>query len=129
MITFDAVIDNTVGEPTGTDPMDFMSFTGLTPGEPFVARITSAGFDPVLGLFNDCGNLIEFNDDYESSPLPRISGIVPPGGVLNLAVTGYNDEDFEGLHAQSGGYVLVVPEPVTLWLLAAGCGWALRRRR
>jgi hypothetical protein len=127
--TFDAVIDNTVGAPTGSDPMDFMSFTGLTPGTPFLALVVSAGFDPILGLFDDGGNLVDSNDDYEESPLPRIAGIVPASGVVNVAVTGYNDQDFAGEHAASGEYTLVVPEPTGLLLLAAGALVLARRRR
>ena len=53
---------------------------------------------------------------------------VPASGVVNLAVTGFNDEDFEGMHDQSGGYCLIIPEPVCVLVLLAGVP-ALRRRR
>ncbi len=105
--TFDAYIDNTPGG--AEDPIDFMTFTGLPVGEAFEAEITSAGFDTMLGWFDDSGALIDYDDDGgEGELLSMISGEVPVGGALNLAATGYPDSTFDGFHAQEGDYTLAV---------------------
>jgi len=130
--SFDAMIDNSVGDLTGTDPLDFVSFTGLGAGLPFVAEITAAGFDTMLGLFDDGGVLLAYDDDGGSGNLSLIAGIVPGSGNLNLAVTGWDDGDFAGWHEQAGQYTLevtVVPEPCSAVLLLPGLLFLARRRR
>ncbi len=130
---FDAEIDNTVGGPTGSDPLDFVGFTGLAPGMPFTAEITSAEFDTMLGLFDGAGALVAYDDESGTGSLSRLAGVVPAGGEVSLCISGWDDAGFEGFHAESGAYTLeltVVPEPAALSLLAVGaCLVCLRRRR
>ena len=99
---YDAYVDNTPSSVE--DPMDFMTFTALPAGYLFVAEITSADFDTLLGWFDDGGGLIE--RDGEGQFLAEIMGGVPDSGMLNLAVTGYPDVWFEGFHAGEGNYAL-----------------------
>jgi hypothetical protein len=124
--TFDAYIDNLMS----VYDVDFFTFQGLTPGTTFVAEITSGTFDTILGLFDDAGTCIDYNDDWNGL-LSRLEGIVPASGSLNLAVTGYADYNFIGEHSLAGDYTLTVtPEPATLCLMGAGAiGMLLRRRR
>jgi len=104
---FLAYIDNTPS--IDEDPMDFMTFTGLPAGGTFEAEITSAGFDTMLGWFDNDGVLIESDDDAgDGELLSMITGEVPGDGLLNLAVTGYPDLWFEGFHGQEGDYTLEV---------------------
>jgi len=104
--TFGAVIDNTPN--VGDDVMDFMTFTGLPTGDRFEATITAGTFDPMLGWFDDDGDLIAYDDDGGAGPLSSLAGIVPGAGEVHLAVTGYADDLFGGDHMQSGAYTLEV---------------------
>jgi hypothetical protein len=130
----------------GTAPdVDYVSFTGLTPGEPFDAEIVTADFDTVMGRLNDSGVLVDFNDDIDPGNILRsqILGDVPPSGELHLAISEFGDADFDGeveetlndfIFYQVGAYDLVlrVPEPGRAWLLGAALTAVLglsRRRR
>jgi hypothetical protein len=112
------------------DPRDFWRFTGLPPGSPFIALITSATFDTLLGDYGDDGTLRFVDDNSGGGFLSRLAGTVPASGELVLAVSGAGDEHFNGEHFQSGQYTLVViPEPPTTWLAAmAACGWCIAKR-
>jgi len=116
--SYDAFIDNTVGPLTGGD-VDFFTFTGLTPGTMFTAETldpTASGIDTLLGWFGGDGMLIDFNDD-DPDPaggvLSVIEGVVPAGGAVTLAVTGWEDVDpdtemplFMGGHTEDDPYQL-----------------------
>ena len=106
---FNAVIDNTPS--VVDDVMDFMTFTGLAVAGHFEATVTAGTFDVLLGRFDNSGVLIEYDDDDGPGFLPNISGTVPSGGQLHLAVTGYADVLFQGDHAQSGDYTLSITLP------------------
>ena len=129
----------------GTD-VDFFEFSDLPPGAAFSAEIVDRGdglevppdaprdviFDSArLGQFDAQGNLID-EDDVRNrgtgsgrgpSEHSRLTGIVSDDGVVNLAVTGANDLDYDGLndffpkfdcgsgsdgHCLSGDYALVL---------------------
>jgi hypothetical protein len=135
--SFDVYIDNVSPFILGADPVDFLSFTGLTPGDSFEAEIISGDFDTVLGRFDSAGGLIEFSDDVNrTSLLSKLSGTVPQDGELIFAISGFPDggEDrfpFDGRHSERGAYELALnfnPEPATLMFLAWGLPVMLRRR-
>ncbi len=113
--------------------MDFWEFT-LEASTEFTAEIIAAEFDPVIGWFDNAGELIIYDDNGGEGLLSMITGIVPENGLVIIGVTGYPDFDFEGNHSQSGEYTLrVVPEPSTLILLGMGAlgllVYAHRKRR
>ncbi len=119
----------------GSD-VDFFTFSGLTPGTIFSAETTAGDFDTMLGLFDDDGSLLYFEDSGGIGLLSKLEGLVPASGKLNIAVTGWNDQQFSGFHLLSGDYTLTltaVPEPATLvlWLLTGVIGvcWWSRKRR
>lgn len=101
--------------------VDFLSFSGLTPGELVRVRIASADFDPVLGLYSAIGEPLAVNDDFDGSLLSQLTVTVPGDGMLQLAVSAYPDFGFVGDHGDAGNYSLViesVPLPAA-WLLFA----------
>lgn len=104
--------------------VDYLSFTGLTPGAQMKAEITSADFDTTLGLFDDTGNLIASDDDGGQDTLSLLIATVSSNGVLNFAVSGYPDFDFaSGSNNQFGQYQLTltaVPLPAAVWLFGSG---------
>lgn len=110
--------------------IDFLSFQGLTPGEALRAEIfsTDSAFDTALGWFDETGTLLESDDDGAGGLLSRLNVIVPNNGILNFAVTGYENSDFDGtLHTQVGEYQLAlgpvineVPVPAAVWLFGSG---------
>jgi hypothetical protein len=130
----------TIGE---TPDVDYVTFTGLTPGAAFDAEIVNAEFDTVMGRFDDAGALIDFNDDQGLGfSLSRLMGDVPPNGQIHLAIGGFEDLDLNGRiedeFFEFGAYevgsydlVLQVPEPGKAWLLGAALSGAvgLARRR
>jgi hypothetical protein len=135
--SYDVYIDNTVGSASAAD-VDFYTFTGLTPGASFSAEVTqevSTSFDSILGWFDAAGVLIETDDDDAGNGLSLIEGIVPAGGKLTFAVSGYDDFNFEGAHSEDSTYTLeltlgsAVPEPTTLWLVAMAASVGMRTLR
>jgi len=122
--SYDAFIDNTVGPIVGGD-VDFFTFTGLTAGAMFTAETldpTASGIDTLLGWFGADGMLIDFNDDDpDGGFLSVVEGIVPPGGAVTLAVTGWEDVDPETeLPLFMGGHT--EDDPYQLRLTVAGGG-------
>lgn len=95
--------------------LDFFTFSGLDVGSLFTAEITSAEFDPLLGLLDDSGEILVINDDKaDNSVLSVLTGRVPESGVLNFAVSGLRDIDLIGDHFEFGSYSLslnTVPFP------------------
>ena len=109
--------------------VDFLSFQGLTPGVALRAETfsTDSAFDTALGWFDETGALLESDDDGAGGLLSRLDVIVPNNGILNFAVTGYENSDFDGtIHTQEGDYQLTlgpvneVPVPAAVWLFGSG---------
>lgn len=129
--TFTVEIDNLSNFEPGD--VDFWRFTGLTPGLPFTAEITDGDFDTVLGLFDDTtGDLLVEDDDGGVGGLSLLSDVVPASGDIVLAVSGFDDFGFIGVHTEFGDYTLtvtIIPEPLTLCLAAFAAPLLLTRRR
>ncbi len=101
--------------------VDFWSFVGLPTNARFVAEITAGDFDSALGLFDGAGQLIDADDDSGVGSLSRLTGVVPASGTVSLAVSGYADFGFTGIHSEIGAYTLritIVPEPAAGALVA-----------
>lgn len=105
--SYNVFIDNTIGLPIGGD-VDFFTFTGLTAGATFTAETVSAGsIDTILAWFDDLGNELDFNDDFnEINLLSQIQGTVPSSGQLTFAVSGFGDDFFDGAHVEQEVYDL-----------------------
>ncbi|HEY9818972.1 MAG TPA: hypothetical protein V6D20_24650 [Candidatus Obscuribacterales bacterium] len=91
--------------------IDFLVFPDLTPGSEFVAEVTLANFDPVLGWFDDEGQLITVDDDGGEGVYPRMVGTVPPSGSVTLAVSSFPDFEFDGSHQAVSDYVVRFEAP------------------
>lgn len=116
------------------DRIDFHRFTGLNAGAKYDAVITSPSItlDTLLGSFNPTTGALEVSNDDFNGPLSKLSNLTPSAtGELVLAVTGFGDSGFNGLHGQFGDYELTltqVPEPAAVGvamglLLAGGALW------
>jgi hypothetical protein len=109
------------------DPdVDFVSFTGFSPGRRLVAEVVEADFDSFLGHFGDTGNLLQSDDDGGELPLSRLEINASERGEVHLAVTIFDDLDFDGIRNEDriepwgvGDYLLRVPEPRRLLLIGA----------
>jgi hypothetical protein len=104
--TYNVNIDNVI--PVGGD-VDFFRFTGLTAGASFTAETLAAGLsdvDTYLGWFNANGALTAADDDGAGGTLSKLAGVVPAGGALTFAVSGYGDDGFSGMHFENDAYQL-----------------------
>lgn len=124
-----------LGDTLQMSDVDFFTFNNLTSGSLFTADIFSGNtdntgnMDTILGLFDETGTLIDWNDDNADlccSVLSKLTGIVPDSGLLTLAISGFGDEiNMSGLHSQYGDYSMsvttsVVPVPSAIWLFGSG---------
>jgi hypothetical protein len=106
--SYDVYIDNLVGGVVGGD-LDYFTFQGLTPGALFTAETfdpSSDGVDTVLGWFDSSGALLSSDDDGAGGVLSKLEGVVPAGGTLTFAVTGFGDDGFTGNHTEDDPYEL-----------------------
>ena len=104
-----------------------------------VATLTgsASGNDPMVGLFNSSGNLIDMNDDISDDNYDSLLTRSVSAGTYYVAVTGYNlAQDFSGTGDKNWPYVLTisaapVPEPESYAMFLAGLGiiGAVARRR
>ncbi len=107
--SFDLYLDNAIGQCICGD-VDYYTVSGLTPDTEYEIRITDADFDSVLGLLDDTGTIIDFNDDDPMAGccLSVLNGVSDGGGSLRFAVSGYFDEDLNGSHSEFGFYNVAV---------------------
>ena len=89
--------------------VDFFTFT-LSENRVIVADVDAdepgSPLDAVLGLFDEYGYLIDFSDDVDGLD-PRLMVDLYPGRYY-LAVSGWSDYEFNGIHDQEGFYHLNV---------------------
>lgn len=107
--TYDVYIDN-LGYFNVEADIDYFTFTGLIPGATFTAETfdpQSSGIDTQLAWFGDSGLFpIGEDDDGGVGGLSLLTGTVPANGKVTLAVTGTNDDAYEGDHLERGAYEL-----------------------
>jgi hypothetical protein len=85
--------------------------------------------DSILGLFDENGALVAFNDNAAFGTLSALVAVVPAPGTYFLAVSGAGDVNFVGDHDESFDYVLIfntVPAPSAVCLMV---GLACQRTR
>ena len=78
--------------------VDFFSFSGLPAGVCF-RTFTDTNFDTILAWYGDNGLLSTWSDN-------DVYGVVPPNGVVNLAMSGWADWYFDGDHTNGGRYTV-----------------------
>lgn len=76
--------------------VDFFTITNLSPGSCFQTQITR-DFDEIWGWYDDQGNLLDTDDT-------GFTSIVPASGRVNFALSGWNDNQFNGDHQRTGTY-------------------------
>ena len=103
---FDGEFDGEFGQLIEGD-VDFVQFTGLTPGEMFRVELFPTAPDPaapfldgqnllsdtggMIGLFDDSGTLVAADNQWNDGSTV-LGGIVPTSGNVTVAVTGVNDD-------------------------------------
>ena len=104
---YSAHIDNGLTDPSGGD-VDFFTFTGLPQGASFVAQTfdPSSGINTYLFQYDSMGDVVALDDNGGVDGFSLLSGIVPAGGELTFAVTGFGDTFREGAHQEDGSYEL-----------------------
>ncbi len=95
--------------------LDFLGLGPLAAGDVITAVTTpleDAFFeapDTILGVFNAAGVRLDFNDDAGNLGFgSAIRFRVPSDGDCFLAVSGFGDTLFQGLHDEEGSYVFTV---------------------
>lgn len=126
-----------LGDTVPFSDIDFFKFDNLTPGDVFTSEIFGGTVDTFIGLFDDAGVVIDFNDDNpdllsSNGTYSKLSGVVPDSGFVTLAVTGFNPInghntfDLTRLHPENGDYQMAftstVPLPASVWLFLSGLG-------
>ncbi len=94
---------------------DYFTFTDPPAGGAFSTESASADFDPLLGWFNDGGELVGSDDVGGNGNLSRSTGIVAESGEVHLAVAGAGDSGSNGDHGESGAYELSFTTTATLF--------------
>jgi hypothetical protein len=92
--------------PTGDD-VDYYRFRAEA-NTTLTAEIISAEFDSLIGLFDEDGNLLDFDDDGGAGLLSKLVYPILEKGEYILAVTAFADFDFDGDGFSGGCYVLDV---------------------
>jgi hypothetical protein len=132
--TVDVTINNVVGPGTG-DSLDFWTFSGLSPFQPFTAKITASTFPALTSLVNGSNAITKISDP--NDPYATLTGTADASGKVKIGVSAVGDTLFKGEHAATGTYDLqvfpaAVPEPSSVVLAAMGavaCLALARRRR
>jgi hypothetical protein len=112
---------------------DFVGLGPLVAGDVITAVTTPLedGFfgvpDTILGVFNAAGVRLAFNDDAGDLGFgSAIRFLVPSAGDYFLAVSGFGDNLFEGLHNEDGRYVFTVSlAPIPIPNMPPDCSAAI----
>jgi len=95
--------------------VDFVGIGPLAAGDVITAATTpleGSGFsnpDTILGVFDTAGFLVAYNDDAGGlSPGSALAFEVLSDGNYFVAVSGYGDPTFEGIHNKFGRYALTI---------------------
>ncbi len=95
--------------------VDFVGLGSLAAGDVITAATTpleGSGFftpDTILGVFDAAGFRVAYNDDAGGlSPGSALAFEVVSDGDYFVAVSGYGDPTFEGIHSKSGRYALTI---------------------
>lgn len=95
--------------------VDFVGIGPLAVGDVITAVTTpleGSGFsspDTILAVFDAAGSLVAYNDDAGGvSPGSALAFEVVSDGDYFVAVSGYGDPTFEGIHGKSGRYALTI---------------------
>ena len=108
--SYNAYVSNVI-DFEGLADVDFLTFTGLTPGATFTAKTldpTASNVDTFLGWFDAAGTLLDDDDNGNGGGLSLLSGMVPGNGRVTLAVSGTEDLNFDGDHQAEGAYQLAL---------------------
>lgn len=104
-LPFNTLDDFTTIDPVGND-VDYFSFSAEG-GTTLVCEVVAGGLDSLVGLFDATnGNLLAVDDDGGAGLLSKLVFPVPADGDFALAVTTFNDSDFNGDGNTGGRYVL-----------------------
>lgn len=93
--------------PRGDD-VDYFQFTANA-GDTLLAEVTDGNLDSLIGLFDDAtGVLLALDDDGGAGLLSKLLFTIPATGKYVIAVTTFNDFDFNGVGTSNSGgrYVL-----------------------
>jgi hypothetical protein len=94
---------------------------------------TGSLFDSMIAIYDSAGGQVAFDDDDNVGLNSGVHYLAGDGGTYYVAVTGFNDQEFDGGHDESGDYQLVIsgliPAPGAMALLGLGGLAAARRRR
>ncbi|MEM9218435.1 MAG: hypothetical protein AAGD25_29350 [Cyanobacteria bacterium P01_F01_bin.150] len=88
--------------------LDFFTLSGLTPGHGFTIAESMSEYGVRFGWLDDDGTVTSVSHYSEITYREQLEGTVPATGQLNIVVSGYDDESFDGQHTNSGEYVLQV---------------------
>ena len=103
-----------IESPAGSD-VDWFMLSGALPGQMLVAEVTAARvgspLDAILGVYDGSGAQIAVNNDMAPGMHtdPRVSAVLTGPGPFYVAVSSYNDTNFNrGGGISSGFYLLEV---------------------
>jgi len=97
-----------IEDPQGTDP-DWFELVGASAGSTVqvtaTAFATGSALDPMVGIYDGLGNQLAMNDDRAvDDPDASVSVVLSGTGPFYVAVSAFNDTDFNGSGAVSAGH-------------------------
>ncbi len=97
-----------IEDPQGTDP-DWFELVGASAGDTVqvtaTAFATGSALDPMVGIYDGNGHQLAMNDDRATGdPDASVSVVLSGTGPFYVAVSAFNDTDFNGSGAVSAGH-------------------------